>query len=325
MKKTILFSLILVMLFTFAPECWLAAAAVPSKEQLNIGVVEKVFPACKSRDINSMDNPVEKKGEKSGRDPAKSSVLLHKEKLTTTMKNIITISNVIRLYIIDHNKAPEAKNFAKLNSLLSPFYIKKLPLKDAWGNDFHYYHGTGDKKYEYAIGSGAKDGVFNGWEQSGFYRVTKVSDFDNDILLVNGRFAYCPVTKTDKIAPPLPSLNFAGRLKTTMKAMYTIGLALKNYIEDYSKAPQVDSIKKLSILLQPFYIKTLPLADAWENEFLYKVAPGNPAKYWIGSRGSDGKFQGFDQTGTWEFKTGEKGQDIVLSNGNFTYKPDLKK
>jgi len=110
-----------------------------------------------------------------------------------------------------------------------------------------------------------------------------------------------------------------------MKAMYTIGLALKNYIEDYSKAPQVDSIKKLSILLQPFYIKTLPLADAWENEFLYKVDPGNPAKYWIGSRGSDGKFQGFDQTGTWEFKTGEKGQDIVLSNGNFTYKPDLKK
>jgi hypothetical protein len=114
-------------------------------------------------------------------------------------------------------------------------------------------------------------------------------------------------------------------LRDTMRDMFTIGRALNSYIEDYNQAPQANSIKELSKILQPFYIKTLPLADAWENELLYKVDPGDPGKYWVGSPGSDGKFQGFDQEGTWKLEEGEKGQDIILANGDFTYKPDLEK
>ncbi|NIO20257.1 MAG: hypothetical protein GTN76_05805 [Candidatus Aenigmarchaeota archaeon] len=113
-------------------------------------------------------------------------------------------------------------------------------------------------------------------------------------------------------------------LRATMGDMFIIGKALKYYIDDYNQAPKANSIKELSKILQPFYIKTLPLADAWENELLYKVDPKNPKNYWVGSPGSDGKFQGFDQKGTWKFKDGEKGQDIVLANGDFTYKPDLE-
>lgn len=126
------------------------------------------------------------------------------------------------------------------------------------------------------------------------------------------------------IKPPAPK-TFEGKLKATMSDMHTIGRALKHYIDDYNKAPQTDSIKKLSKILQPFYIKTLPLADAWENELLYKVDPKNPKNYWIGSPGSDGKFEGFDQKGTWKFEEGEKWQDIVLANGDFTYMPNLEK
>jgi hypothetical protein len=112
--------------------------------------------------------------------------------------------------------------------------------------------------------------------------------------------------------------------RATMGDMFTIGKALKNYIKDYNQAPKTNSIKELSKILQPFYIKTLPLTDAWENELLYKVDPGNSKNYWVGSPGSDGKFEGFDQEGTWKFEEGEKGQDIVLANGDFTYKPDLE-
>jgi ketosteroid isomerase-like protein len=122
---------------------------------------------------------------------------------------------------------------------------------------------------------------------------------------------------------PAPK-TFEGKLRATMSDMHTVGRALKHYIDDYHRAPQTDSIKKLSIILQPFYIKTLPLTDAWENELLYKVDPGDPGKYWVGSPGSDGKFEGFDQEGTWKLEASEKGQDIVLANGNFTYKPDLE-
>jgi hypothetical protein len=100
--------------------------------------------------------------------------------------------------------------------------------------------------------------------------------------------------------------------------------ASQYYIDDYNRAPQTDSIKELSKILQPFYIAALPLADGWKNVILYKVDPRNPKKYWIGSPGSDGKFEGFDQEGTWRFEEGEKGQDIVLTNGDFTYKPDLE-
>jgi hypothetical protein len=111
---------------------------------------------------------------------------------------------------------------------------------------------------------------------------------------------------------------------TTMRNMFYIGKALKYYIEDHSQAPQANSAKELSKILQPFYIKALPVADAWENEILYKVDPENPKNYWIGSPGSDGKFQGFDQKGTWKLEEVKKGRDLVLTNGDFTYKPDLE-
>lgn len=116
-------------------------------------------------------------------------------KQKATMGHMKSAAIAIESYITDHNKAPEATSFAELNSILSPFYIKVLPLKDAWGNDFHYYHGTGDKKNEYAIGSGGKDGVFNGWDQSGSYIVTTVHGFDNDIIFANGQFVYGPKVK----------------------------------------------------------------------------------------------------------------------------------
>jgi hypothetical protein len=125
------------------------------------------------------------------------------------------------------------------------------------------------------------------------------------------------------IKPPAPK-TFEARLRATMGDMHTIGRAIKSYMEDLGHAPKAASIKELKRILQPFYIKTLPLADAWENELLYKVDPGEPGKYWIGSPGSDGKFEGFDQEGTWKFEEGEKGQDIVLANGDFTYMPNLE-
>jgi type II secretory pathway pseudopilin PulG len=120
---------------------------------------------------------------------------LQKGKQKATMGDMKSAAMAIESYLTDNYKAPEAKSFAELNPILSPFYIKILPLKDAWGNDFHYYHGTGDKKDEYAIGSGGRDGVFNGWDQAGFYLVTTMNGFDSDIIFANGNFVYGPKVK----------------------------------------------------------------------------------------------------------------------------------
>jgi type II secretory pathway pseudopilin PulG len=120
---------------------------------------------------------------------------MQKGKQKATMGDMKSAAMAIESYMTDNHKAPEAKTFAELNPILSPFYIKVLPLKDAWGNNFYYYHGTGDKKDDFAVASGGRDGVFNGWDQTGFYVVTTMKGFDNDIIFANGQFVYGPKVK----------------------------------------------------------------------------------------------------------------------------------
>lgn len=122
-------------------------------------------------------------------------VALQKGKQKATMGDMKTVAMAIESYMTDHYEAPPGKSLAEIKSKLEPFYIRRLPLKDGWGNDFHYYHGTGAKKDEYAIGSGGKDGVFNGWDQTGVYIITTMAGFANDIVFSNGAFFYGPKVK----------------------------------------------------------------------------------------------------------------------------------
>jgi general secretion pathway protein G len=120
------------------------------------------------------------------------SVALQKGKQKATMGDMKTIGIAIESYITDNYFAPEGNSLAEIKDKLEPFYIKTLPLKDGWGNDFLYKHGTGDQKDSYAIASPGKDGVFNGWEQTGYYIVTTMEEFGNDFIFANGMFTYSP-------------------------------------------------------------------------------------------------------------------------------------
>jgi hypothetical protein len=120
---------------------------------------------------------------------------LQKGKQKATMGDMKSIAMAIESYITDNYEAPPGNSLAELQSKLQPFYIKVLPIKDAWGNDYHYKHGTGDQKDAYFIGSGGRDGVFNGWDQTGSYIVTQMNHFDNDIIFANGQFVYGPKVK----------------------------------------------------------------------------------------------------------------------------------
>ena len=120
---------------------------------------------------------------------------VQKAKQKSTMKDLKTVSLAIEDYITDNGHAPRGKTLAEIKDQLQPFYIKTLPLKDSWGNDFVYTYGTGNKKDAYAIGSGGRDGIFQDWDQTGFYFVTSVKDFDNDIIIANGTFTFSPRVK----------------------------------------------------------------------------------------------------------------------------------
>jgi hypothetical protein len=80
-----------------------------------------------------------------------------------------------------------------------PFYLKKIPFIDYWGNLFAYAHGTGGSATSYSIGSSGRNGSGTvDWNQTGEYDIRALADFDNDIIFSNGIFTYCPKVKDSR-------------------------------------------------------------------------------------------------------------------------------
>lgn len=121
---------------------------------------------------------------------------MNKGKQKATMGDMVTISHAVKAYIADKGHAPKAKTMVELKQELVPNYIKMLPCNDAWGHEFHYTAGMDGKAEAFCIGSGGKNGVFKGWQQSGFYTVTEVRHFDKDIIICNGAFTFGPKIKS---------------------------------------------------------------------------------------------------------------------------------
>jgi hypothetical protein len=136
------------------------------------------------------------------------------------------------------------------------------------------------------------------------------------------------------VAQPADQAGEKIKYKETMGDMKSIGVALESYILDFGFAPKVDTFAELEKILVPYYIKTLPLVDAWGQPFIYvhgqhpiarlndpkiKSKIGNAFQdfFFIGSGGSDGRFKGFEQEG---FYTDLNGQDIILVNQALIFK-----
>ncbi len=112
-------------------------------------------------------------------------------KMVATLKDIKNIGGAIESYLTDNYEVPQVENFSELEGVLVPSYIRKLPLKDAWGNEFYYYHGVGDLNKKYSIASAGSDGIFEGFDQNGGY-----TDLDGkDIIYSDGNFVYLPRIK----------------------------------------------------------------------------------------------------------------------------------
>lgn len=98
---------------------------------------------------------------------------INEGKKVTTMQDIKNLGMAIESYMIDEGKAPEAASILEMGKLLSPFHIKEVPTKDAWGNELFY-------KYQgelYQIRSAGTDG-----------RLAEYTTLDDDIVYQNGEF-----------------------------------------------------------------------------------------------------------------------------------------
>ena len=75
-----------------------------------------------------------------------------------------------------------------------------------------------------------------------------------------------------------------GKQKRTMADMRSIGTAVESYAVDNSKFPIASNVATLQTLVQPAFVKNLPIVDGWDNDFQVSSAA---TEYTIYSRGKD--------------------------------------
>lgn len=136
-----------------------------------------------------------------------------KEKQRNTMKDITVISTAIVDYVSDNGITPKQEGIYDTNSefhkSLSPFYIKFLPIKDAWGNNYRIYCGTacngvygisGAGSDDFIVVSYGADGKEGAWKfdssnrKAGLIEIKTANDFNIDLVMWNGVWIRAPRT-----------------------------------------------------------------------------------------------------------------------------------
>ena len=104
-----------------------------------------------------------------------------------TMADIRSIGTAIESYAVDNNRYPISYSNATgatMGTQLAPIYIKTMPSKDGWNNDWHGdSNSTGSL---YTLESYAKDNA-NDTSSAG-----QTTDFNCDITFANGQFYAWP-------------------------------------------------------------------------------------------------------------------------------------
>jgi hypothetical protein len=97
-----------------------------------------------------------------------------------TMENMRKIATAAERYFIEYMKYPRAIKD------LFPDFLEKFTEKDAWGSAFICQSDPDNNRF--LIASPGSDGVFEGFDQEGFY----VDLTGKDIIFANGAFIYAP-------------------------------------------------------------------------------------------------------------------------------------
>ena len=72
-------------------------------------------------------------------------------------------------------------------------------------------------------------------------------------------------------------------------------------------------------ILVPFYIRIFPEKDQWGNSYYYKKT--GEKTFLVGCAGSDERFKGFEQEGTYS-EHEIKGQDVIITYKKLVFGPE---
>jgi len=150
---------------------------------------------------------------------------MQKSKQKATMKDIMTIGTALTDFVTDNGNVPDhtgrltdSSDAYILN--ISPFYVKVCPWADKWGygyvintrdgitTNFGVTLGAGETPGDddFVIGSTGRDGEFGGPvgyaydptdSEAGWYIVSSMGDFDEDLAVWNGNWIVGPRTYSD--------------------------------------------------------------------------------------------------------------------------------
>jgi hypothetical protein len=141
-----------------------------------------------------------------------------REKATqrATMSDMMKWAKAIESYRNDHF-IPPTNPRGKLNykkaivSELTP-YLKALRIVDWWGYPYWIWTGENNEQFgiktkgdkDFIIASLGKKGTKDDWiydpsnPESGYYKIKKKADFENDIILWNFKFIHCPAKRNNE-------------------------------------------------------------------------------------------------------------------------------
>ncbi len=119
-----------------------------------------------------------------------------------TLDDMRSIATAAEAYDTDNNRYPAAASMEDLRKFLEPTYIRTLPAKDFWGNDF-VWHISPDAQHYRIISAGAEGQLSFDSEILDVNAQRKESDsLDDDIIYQDGTFIRVP-----KGAEPEPPPN----------------------------------------------------------------------------------------------------------------------
>jgi general secretion pathway protein G len=109
-----------------------------------------------------------------------------------------------------------------------------------------------------------------------------------------------------------------GKQKRTMADIRSIGTAVEAYSVDTNFYPTAANITAVQAVLEPVYIKKLPLTDGWNTAMVYEPGATSGAGYTVTSYGKGGA-SGPAQTTS---KTTDFKADIIFIDGQFVQWPE---
>src|SRR5215212_4769412 len=111
---------------------------------------------------------------------------MQRSKQKRTMADVRSLATAVEAYATDHNHYPNATSVEGLGPMLTPTYIRVLPVKDGWGTDLRYEAWSRANELDsYAIASAGKDMHFE-QETLQEYAQGATDKFDCDIVYANG-------------------------------------------------------------------------------------------------------------------------------------------